>query len=114
MRIIPAGQEPKNVRAIVKRHKLEGARGETYPFDHWATGKWIELQRGVDFEVAASSMRMILRRWAHANGGVEFVSRVGGDMVQFKLGPLTPEQQKHRTFYLTPQEYREFLSTRDR
>lgn len=112
MRKTPPGQEPKNVRAVIKRHKLEGGRGETYPFDDWATGEWIDLLQGEDFDVTASSMRMTLRRWAQANGGVTFASRVSGPLVQFKLGPLTPDQREHRSAYLTTEEFAKYVEAR--
>jgi hypothetical protein len=114
MQSIPAGEEPASRRPQLKRGYPDGGRGEIYPYDDWANGTWLKATRGVDFDVAPASFRAALARWARANGRVALISRVEGNVVSFKLGPLTEEQKLMRSYYLTPEEFAKRVEARKR
>jgi len=112
MESIPADQAPKPRRPMIKRHWVEGGRGEIYPYDEWCDGQWHRATKGQDFDTRSVVFYNNLRRWAKTNGDITFEGRASGDEVLFKLGPLTEEQRSTRSFYLTAEEYAEYLRTR--
>lgn len=94
-------------RPVLKRHRLEGGRGEIYPYDEWADGQWREAERGVDFDVTINSFYSNLKQWAKRNGGVQLQVRQHGQRkVLFRLGPYTEEQEEIRRFYVHPSQIR--------
>jgi hypothetical protein len=117
METVPAAQESELLPVkppMVKRHKYESGPWESYPYDDWADGLVHIATQGEDFSTRPQGFYVTLYQWARRNGAVSFQARVDGDRVIFKLGPLTAEQREIRRFYLTPEEYAEYLRTRPR
>ena len=115
METVPAAHQSELLppkRPMVKRHKYESGRGEIYPYDDWVDGQIHIASRGVDFDTKPQGFYVTVHQWAHRNGDVSFQGRVDGDKVIFKLGPLTPEQQEIRRYYVTAEEYAEYRRTR--
>lgn len=92
-------------RPVLKRHRIEGGRGEIYPYDEWADGQWREAVQGEDFDVTTSSFYANMKQWAKRNGGVALLIRAHHpDKVYFKLGPYTEDQKAIRRYYVHPSE----------
>ena len=104
MRVVPADEGVPFTKPTIKRHRIEGGRGEIYPYDEWADGNLREALQGEDFTCHPHSFRAALHRWARRNGDVRLSTRVDNGRVFFQLGPLTPEQAAERRFYVTPGE----------
>lgn len=81
---------------------LDGGRGEHYPFDAWADGRWRRARPGVDFFASSESFKVSLYRWARRwTTSVQFASDDQGGIL-FKLEPLDPARQSARDYAYGP------------
>lgn len=80
----------------LRRIRLEdGGRGEHYPFDAWADGKWRRAICGKDFVgIRPSSFTAALVRWGKRwETGVSFWKSTSGDQsIFFRISPLSPDK----------------------
>jgi hypothetical protein len=81
--------------------RLDGGKGEHYPFDAWADGRWRTARQGRDFHAKVTSFRSAIARWA-TRYDLSFEVRVGDGCCQFRIEPLSAQQVSTRSYSYGP------------
>jgi hypothetical protein len=96
---------PVDVRLPLRRiRRLDGGKGEHYPYDAWADGQWRTARQGTDYLTNFAGFRSAISRWAKRYGlDYQVVPGAPGTgCCQFRIEPLSAQQVSTRSYSYGP------------